>query len=122
VVVGLLGVGGVVEDLYGDRDDVFWQADAVDNLLRDERLRPLPDLAQLPILLLLAGCGAAMRLRFLRRRGLGRAVASAVVVAFLVLACYIYGQFDILINPAYHLAAFGFAWWLAGRTARTWLR
>lgn len=122
VVVGLLGVGGLVDDLYGDREDVFWQADAIDNLLRDEELRPLPDLTQLPLLLLFAGCGAALRLRFLRRRGLGRAVASAVAVAFLALVGYIYGKFDILINPAYHVAAFGFAWWLAGSTAERWLR
>lgn len=122
VVVGLLGVGDVVEDLSGDRAGVFWQADAVNNLLRDVEIRPLSDWVQLPVLLLLAGGGAALRLRLRHRRLLGRTLAAAAVVAFFGVTVYAYGRFGILINPAYHLVALAFAWWLAGRTADTWLR
>jgi CHASE2 domain-containing sensor protein len=121
VLVGILGVGDVVEDLAGTRPGVYWHAAALDNLLRDEEIRPLSDGLQLPIMLALAGAAAALRLRFRLRRALGRALAGVVVVLFVASVVYSYAAINLLINPAYHLVAFGVAWWWAGRAGERWL-
>lgn len=120
VLVGLL-VGDPIEDLAGTRPGVFWHADAVNNLLRDEEIRPLSDLAQLPVMLALAGAAAALRLRFRRRRAVRRALGAGALVLFVALSVYSYTAINLLINPAYHLVAFAVSWWWAGRVGDRWL-
>ncbi|HEX6200617.1 MAG TPA: CHAT domain-containing protein, partial [Thermoanaerobaculia bacterium] len=121
VLVGIRGAGDTVEDLAGERPGVFWHADALDNLLRDEWIRPLSDPAQLPIMVALAGAAAALRLRFRRRRALRRGLGALVLVLFVALSVYSYAALNLLINPAYHLVAFGVSWWWAGRAGDRWL-
>jgi CHASE2 domain-containing sensor protein len=121
VLVGIRGAGDTIEDLAGERPGVFWHADALDNLLRDELIRPLSDPAQLPIMLALAGAAAALRLRFRRRRAVRRALGALALVLFVALSVYSYAAINLLINPAYHLVAFAVAWWWAGRAGDRWL-
>ena len=122
VLVGVLGANDIVSDLSGDRDGVFWQADAINNLLLDEAIIPLKVSSQIFIMILLAAVGAALRLQFYSSLRIGRLLMLVLTTAVCLLAIYTYSRHQILINPAYHLMALWLAWWLAGRTGRTWLR
>ncbi len=122
VLVGVLGANDIIRDLTGNREGVFWQADAINNLLLDEAIIPIKVSAQLFIMILLAAVGAAVRMQFISKPRTGGLLMLALSSAVCLLAIYTYGRQQILINPAYHLMALWFAWWLAGRTGRTWLR
>ena len=121
VLVGVLGVGDIVHDLAGDRDGVFWHADAINNLLLDETIIPLRDSAQLLMMLLLAGVAAALRLEFRSRKRIGILVLIVLSASVPVFAVWTYGRHGYLINPAYHLLALWLAWWAAGRFGKTWV-
>lgn len=122
VLVGVLGANDIISDLTGNRDGVFWQADAINNLLLDEAIIPLKVSIQIFIMIVLAAVGAALRMQYISKTRTGRLLMLVLTSAVCLLAIYTYGRQQILINPAYHLMALWFAWWLAGRTGRTWLR
>lgn len=120
VLVGLQA-GDPIEDLGGSRPGVFWHADALNNLLRDEEIRPLSDLAQLPVMLALAGLAVALRLRFRRRRAVRRVLGALVLLLFVAFSVYSYAAINLLINPAYHLVAFAVSWGWTGWAGHRWL-
>ena len=121
VLVGVLGANDIISDLTGDREGVFWQADAINNLLLDEAIVPLRDSAQFFIMILLAAIGAALQMQFISKKRVGTIVMLILTLVVFFLTVYTYGRHQILINPAYHLLALWSAWWLAGRAGRTWL-
>jgi CHASE2 domain-containing sensor protein len=122
VLLGQLREDKKIKDFLGTRYDIFWQADAINNLLVDEAIVPLRDLYQFWLMILLAAIGVALRMRFDRRKATGAAIMTGVTAALVVGTVYTYGNFGTLLNPAYHIVALWAAWGLAGRAGRTWLR
>lgn len=121
VLVGVLGRGDTVSDLAGMRDGVLWQADAINNLLLDEIIVPMPDGYQLMLMLLLAGFATAVRLQLSAHRRVRVAVVSLMSTAIVIFVVFLYGSFGVLVNPVYYLIAVWLSWWAAGRFGETWL-
>lgn len=121
VLIGILQRGDIVYDLAGDRDGVFWQADALNNLLLDEIIKPVGDGFQLVFMLLLTASMLALCLR-LSVRPVARVIAAiATSVGVILFAVYLYGRHGVLLNPVYYLIAVWIAWWTAKRFGRKWL-
>jgi len=122
VLVGVLGRGDIVHDLAGDRDGVFWQADALNNLLLDEVIKPVGDGVQLVLMLILAVSILALCLRLSGRPATRVAVMIMASAAIVLFAVYLYGRHDVLLNPVYFLIAIWLAWLLAARFGKKWLK
>jgi len=121
VLLGFLTENRTIPDRFGNRDEIFWHADAMNNLLLDEAIVPMRDSIQFWLMLALAVLGVTLRMRFDLRRGAGIAILTAVTAALAIGAVYTYGNFGTLFNPAYHIVALWAAWALAGRAGRTWI-
>lgn len=122
VLLGVRGAGDRINDLSGDREGLYWHADAINNLLLDETIVPLRDSSQLLIMLLLAGFGAALRLLTINRSSVGVVIIFGVSVLLIITVIYGYGRHGILLNPVYHILALWFAWWLSGGNRSIWFR
>jgi hypothetical protein len=122
VLLGQLREDRKIRDRFGTRDEIFWQADAINNLLVDEAIVPLRDSIQFWLMLALAAFGVAFRMRFDLQKRAGLAIMTGVTAALLVGAVYTYSNIGTLLNPAYHIVALWAAWGLAGRAGKTWLR
>ncbi len=122
VVVGLATGDGQVMDLQGVRSSVLWHADALNNLLLNEEILPIPRLTQFVVMLLLALAVVVLRLSWDPGSRATRFVVLASGSMLIVVVTVIgYGRYGILANPTYYLITFWLAWWVAGRYGRRWL-
>lgn len=85
-------------------------ADAIGNLLAGVVVHPLYRWHQFFIMLVMAALGAAIRLASRRRRLL----LAGAVLAYLLVAVFVYGSLGVLLNTAYHLAALLLSFWVLG--------
>jgi CHASE2 domain-containing sensor protein len=122
VLLGVLRESRQIRDRFATRDEIFWQADAMNNLLVDEEIVPLRDSVQFWLMLALAALGVALRMHFDLSRRTGLMIMIGVTASLIVAAIYTFANFGNLLNPAYHIVALWAAWGLSGRAGRTWLR
>lgn len=103
-------VRGFVRDF---RHGVELHADVASNLLADAQLHPLHWGGQLFLTVFSVGMAVLVRLVCANRRPLiRRALFLAALAAYLWLAVYLCSRHHVVLNAAYHLAAFFAAWWL----------
>ena len=121
VLLGLVGDDYMIPDRGGARDALFWHADALNSLLHGEPIIPMGDGWQLLGMLLLAAFAVWLRMRLDGRERAGQAVLSGVSAVLFAAPIYLYGVFNVLLNPAYHIIAMWAAWLLAGRVGKRWL-
>ena len=90
-------------------------ADVINNLLQKIDIRALSPLGQFVVMLAMGAMGLVGRFwRTLLRPLWGRAFVVAVPLAYLALGAWLCAEFHVLLNSAYHLAAFTFAYWVSG--------
>jgi hypothetical protein len=121
----LLGIEdgkGSIRDRFARRDDIFWHADAINNLLLDEAIVPMRDLTQFWLMLALAALAVALRIYIGLFRQAGILVMIGLTAALAAGSVYTFGYQGVLLNPAYHIIALWAAWFVAGRIGRKWLR
>jgi hypothetical protein len=121
----LLGIEdgkGSIRDRFARRDDIFWHADAINNLLLDEAIVPMRDLTQFWLMLALAALAVALRIYVGLSRRAGLLVMIGLTAALAAGSVYTFGYHGVLLNPAYHIIALWAAWFVAGRIGRKWLR
>ena len=90
-------------------------ADVINNLLQKIDIHALSPLGQFVVMLAMGAMGLMGRFwRTLLRPLWGRAFVVAVPLAYLALGAWLCAEFQVLLNSAYHLAAFTFAYWVSG--------
>ena len=122
VLLGMVDGEGAIKDRFGSRDGVFWQADAINNLLLDEAIVPMRDRTQFWLMLALAAIAVALRIHSGLSTKAGIAVMILLTGGLSAGAVYTFGYYGVLLNPAYHIIALWAAWLVAGRVGKTWLR
>jgi hypothetical protein len=121
VVVGVTGVNDIVPDLAGRRDGVFWQADAINNLLLDEVIKPVDDFDQLLAMLLVAILAMLLALKLRAKKVALWGSMIGLWAATVVVTIVLYGRFGLLLNPVYFILASIAAWWIARRFGQRWI-
>ncbi len=119
-VLGELGGKDVVADRTSTRPGLLWQADAINNLLLDEFIRPMKGAAQFAFMLVLAGVGATLALSLLRRRSWSLVLLVVTTAIILLGVVYTYSAYKVLFNPLYHIVALWLAWWVARKVGVRW--
>ncbi len=91
------------------------QADVINTLLRDVNIQAVSALPQFMIMVGMGLLGLIGRFwQPLAPRTRGAIFAATVVLLYLALGTWLCAQFSLLLNVFYHLAAFGFAFWISG--------
>lgn len=127
--------GAIVLVGLADRRDQFWEsmgfwgeprygvefhADAINTLMKDVVIRPIPPAGQLAIMAVMGalGCGLCIA-----RPGISRRTRWAVLLllgaAYLGLAIYVHARHRLLLNSVYHLGALVLACWVSERIERS---
>ncbi|MPZ45851.1 MAG: CHASE2 domain-containing protein [Betaproteobacteria bacterium] len=127
VVMGFETPGESFRTAHGlARVDMFGyelHANAINVLAAARSPRFAPPVAQAVLAGVFATFGAALGVRCRRLSGAGTcALLAAAAAAYLAAAVAIVATEDVLLNSAYDLAAFGFAYALFRRLARRWLK
>ena len=108
-------------DINGQRYGFEFQADAMNALLNDAAVRPMPFAAQWLMALLMIFIAAAYRLWRVGRphRWDGLLLVTGCAL-YLAIAVIVYAKFQLLVDGLYHIAAFAATWWLLALLERRW--
>ena len=110
-------------DVNGQRYGFEFHADAINALLNDQAIRPMPLAAQWLMALLMIVAAAAYRLwRLDKSHRWDILVLAAACMLYLAAAVILYAKLALLVDGLYHIAAFVMTWWILALLERRWFR
>lgn len=109
--------------LSGNRWPFEIQADAINTLFSGVAIRSVAPSEQLVLMVILGILGATIRARTRHvSRRLGISLLIAVLLAYFAFTIYLYVQYRLLLNTAYHAIALLLTYWVVGKIERRYFK
>ena len=123
VLVGRESVADTISTFSGfhseERFGFEAHADVLNTLLQKVHIDTLDSWKQLFIMLCMGALGTVPRLtELLKNPLLRRSYCTATIAAYLAMVVLLYVQYQVLLNPLYHISAFLLTYWVMGKAAR----